>query len=125
MPGEETLLSQSCRPQSAVLQELDYKSSSVLGLAQTWPQAAGVLPSAEDWFDWQGDQPLHTPMDQLTIYEMHVRGFTQHASSGSSAPGEGRGHAAAPGARILLLYQGACQGHHAAQMRNSNAPGET
>eukprot|EP00891_Asterochloris_glomerata_P003947 jgi/Astpho2/3947/e_gw1.00063.17.1_t len=67
--------------------ELDYKSSSVLGLAQTWPQAAGVLPSAEDWFDWQGDQPLHTPMDQLTIYEMHVRGFTQHASSGSSAPG--------------------------------------
>ena len=84
-----TLLPRSCSAHSAALQKLDYKSSSVLGLAQTWPQAGGVLPSAEDWFDWQGDQPLHTPMDQLTIYEMHVRGFTQHTSSGSRAPGQG------------------------------------
>ncbi len=41
----------------------------------------------KDDFDW-GDckQPL-TPMEDLIIYEMHVRGFTQDASSGVEFPG--------------------------------------
>jgi len=34
-----------------------------------------------------GDRPLRTPMEQLVIYEMHVRGFTQDDSSNVSAPG--------------------------------------
>lgn len=65
-------------------------SSPILGLARTWPQAAGVLPSGEedDVFDWEGDVPLNTPMSELVIYECHVRGFTQHTSSGVSSPGE-------------------------------------
>lgn len=33
-------------------------------------------------FDWQGDRPLNLPMEELVVYEMHVRGFTQDASSG-------------------------------------------
>lgn len=37
---------------------------------------------AFDDFDWQDDHPLETPMKDLIIYEMHVRGFTKHASSG-------------------------------------------
>ena len=32
-------------------------------------------------YDWQGDRPLSTPAREV-IYEMHVRGFTAHASSG-------------------------------------------
>ena len=40
-----------------------------------------------DDFDWQGDRPLETPMEDLVIYEMHVRGFTRHASSGVKFPG--------------------------------------
>lgn len=33
-------------------------------------------------FDWEGDRPLEIPLEELVIYEMHVRGFTQHPSSG-------------------------------------------
>ena len=33
-------------------------------------------------YDWEGDKPLETPLEDLVIYEMHVRGFTQDASSG-------------------------------------------
>jgi isoamylase len=35
-------------------------------------------------YDWEGDTPLHTPASRTIIYEMHVRGFTQHPSSGVS-----------------------------------------
>jgi isoamylase len=40
-----------------------------------------------DDFDWEGDRPLNVPMEDLVIYETHVRGFTRHPSSGVSAPG--------------------------------------
>ena len=33
-------------------------------------------------YDWEGDMPLKRPSSQTIIYEMHVRGFTRHASSG-------------------------------------------
>ena len=33
-------------------------------------------------YDWEGDKPLELPMRDLVIYEMHVRSFTQDASSG-------------------------------------------
>ena len=33
-------------------------------------------------YDWEGDRPLHHPSSRTIIYEMHVKGFTQHPSSG-------------------------------------------
>jgi glycogen operon protein len=33
-------------------------------------------------YDWEGDVPLHRPSARTVIYEMHVRGFTRHPSSG-------------------------------------------
>jgi isoamylase len=33
-------------------------------------------------YDWEGDVPLQRPSSQTIIYEMHVRGFTRHPSSG-------------------------------------------
>ena len=33
-------------------------------------------------YDWEGDIPLRRPSSRTIIYEMHVRGFTRHASSG-------------------------------------------
>ena len=33
-------------------------------------------------YDWEGDTPLYHPFSQTIIYEMHVRGFTRHLSSG-------------------------------------------
>jgi glycogen operon protein len=33
-------------------------------------------------YDWEGDAPLCLPSARTIIYEMHVRGFTRHPSSG-------------------------------------------
>lgn len=33
-------------------------------------------------YDWQGDKPLNIPHSDLIIYEMHLRSFTRHVSSG-------------------------------------------
>jgi isoamylase len=33
-------------------------------------------------YDWEGDVPLRHPSPRTIIYETHVRGFTQHSSSG-------------------------------------------
>jgi isoamylase len=33
-------------------------------------------------YDWEGDAPLHQSSARTIIYEMHVRGFTRHPSSG-------------------------------------------
>ncbi|MBA0781055.1 hypothetical protein Gotri_002014, partial [Gossypium trilobum] len=38
-------------------------------------------------FDWEGDLPLRHPDRDLIIYEMHVRGYTRHESSGTKFPG--------------------------------------
>ena len=35
-------------------------------------------------YDWEGDVPLQLPASRTIIYEMHVRGFTRHPSSGVS-----------------------------------------
>ncbi|CRX38218.1 glycogen debranching protein [Estrella lausannensis] len=45
------------------------------------------LVRAHKEFDWQGDKQLQIPRKDLVIYEMHVRGFTQHPSSKVKHPG--------------------------------------
>jgi isoamylase len=40
-------------------------------------------------YDWEGDRPLRIPYSRSVIYEMHVGGFTHHASS--NLPEEQRG----------------------------------
>jgi isoamylase len=40
-----------------------------------------VDPSA---YDWEGDVPLRRPSSRTIVYEMHVKGFTKHPSSGVS-----------------------------------------
>jgi isoamylase len=41
----------------------------------------------DDLFDWAGDRHLRRPLADTVIYEMHVRGFTQHPSSRVEHPG--------------------------------------
>lgn len=45
----------------------------------------------EDDFDWEGDRPLNIPLENSIIYEMHIRGYTCHESSGVEHPGTYRG----------------------------------
>jgi isoamylase len=40
-----------------------------------------------DDFDWEGDSPLETNDEDLVIYEMHVRSFTQSETSGAKFKG--------------------------------------
>jgi isoamylase len=40
-------------------------------------------------YDWEGDTPLCRPSARTIIYEMHVRGFTRHPSSGISEKSRG------------------------------------
>ena len=38
-------------------------------------------------FDWEGDRPLETPIEDLVVYEAHARGLTRDPSSGVKFPG--------------------------------------
>jgi glycogen operon protein len=40
-----------------------------------------------DDFDWEADRPLEIPIEDLLIYEMHVRGFTRDPSSNTKHGG--------------------------------------
>ena len=46
---------------------------------------------ADEEFDWGLEHPLSVPLADSVIYEMHVRGFTRHPSSGVAHPGTFRG----------------------------------
>jgi glycogen operon protein len=45
----------------------------------------GCLPSND--YDWEGDAPPLTSVGDTIIYELHVRGYTVHSSSGTKHPG--------------------------------------
>ena len=40
-------------------------------------------------YDWEGDTPLRRPSSRTIVYEMHVRGFTRHPSSGVAETARG------------------------------------
>ena len=49
-----------------------------------------VVPKAivvDDAFDWQGVRSPERGLEELVIYEVHVKGFTAHPSSGVRSPG--------------------------------------
>ena len=54
-----------------------------------WQHAMKSVVADPHGFDWQGDRPLQRPARETVIYELHVRGFTAHASSGVAAPRAG------------------------------------
>lgn len=61
------------------------KAYSRLAAGQPGDNAASAMKSVvvdASKFDWEGDVPLNRPSSRTIIYEMHVRGFTQHPSSG-------------------------------------------
>jgi isoamylase len=57
--------------------------SDELGLRHTTRRSV-YLPRS---FNWQEDAPHLTPLEDSIIYEVHVRGFTCHPSSGVRHPG--------------------------------------
>ena len=70
---------------------LDIYAKAVTGQS-VWgvPKKKDVFYKArvvQDNFDWGAEPFPQIPMEDLVIYEMHVRGFTKHVSSGVSCPG--------------------------------------
>lgn len=70
---------------------LDIYAKAVTGQSQ-WgrPRKKGAFYKArvvKDDFDWGRNRNPRIPMEDLIIYEMHVRGFTRHGSSGVEYPG--------------------------------------
>jgi glycogen operon protein len=64
--------------------------SPALDLSFDTRDSGAIVPKAvviDDAFDWQGDAPPKIPFEALFIYEVHVKGFTAHESSGVKQPG--------------------------------------
>ncbi len=84
---------------------LGFESSPAAPKSNRAGHAAGSLSTSErrsaaripkcvvidDSFDWQGDRPLNYPLRKSVIYEVHVKGFTAHPSSGVEHPGTYQG----------------------------------
>ncbi len=71
---------------------LDPYARVLSGGAKWGTYKAGTAPLrhsvvTENHFDWAEDQPLNLPLVDSIIYEMHVRSFTRHPSSGVANPG--------------------------------------
>lgn len=62
----------------------------VWGVTPDWDRAYPhrARPVLDD-FDWQDDTPLETPIEDLVIYEAHVRSLTRHPSSGVKGSSSG------------------------------------
>ena len=58
-----------------------YRQTAIREGDNNVPAWKGVVVDSSD-YDWEGDVPLCRPSAQTIIYEMHVRGFTRHPSSG-------------------------------------------
>ncbi len=56
------------------------KTSSTWGDREFPYSPLGALQPPDE-FDWEGDKPLNIPLNELVVYEMHVRGFTCDSSS--------------------------------------------
>jgi isoamylase len=59
-----------------------YDRSAARRVGDNAASAMKSVVAKSDGYDWEGDQPLRRPFEQTIIYELHVRGFTRHPSSG-------------------------------------------
>lgn len=65
-------------------------NSTVRDLSKDGRDNTFIVPKSivvDDHFDWEGDVPPDIPLEALIIYEVHLKGFTAHRSSGVKHPG--------------------------------------
>ena len=60
----------------------DYRRDAAVGAGDNSGFAMKSVVVDPSAYDWEGDAPLRRPSAQTIVYEMHVRGFTRHPSSG-------------------------------------------
>jgi glycogen operon protein len=79
--GEKLLLDPYARA-VAVPPGYDRKAAAVARRGDNAATAMKGVVVDPSRYDWEGDRPLHRDTERSVIYELHVRGFTRHASSG-------------------------------------------
>jgi glycogen operon protein len=65
-------------------------NSPVRDLSKDRRDNTSLVPKSivvDDHFEWQGDTSPDIPLHELIIYEVHLKGFTAHPSSGVGNPG--------------------------------------
>jgi isoamylase len=60
----------------------NYSRESAQGKGDNAAYAMKSVVVDPSLYDWEGDTPLRRPSSQTIVYEMHVKGFTRHPSSG-------------------------------------------
>jgi isoamylase len=60
----------------------DYRPDAARQPGDNAPTAMKSVVVDTAAYDWEGDSPLRRPSARTIIYEMHLRGFTRHPSSG-------------------------------------------
>jgi glycogen operon protein len=66
-----------------------YSRDAAGGDGDNTPRAMKSVVVDPSTYDWEGDLPLNNPSSRTVVYEMHVRGFTMHPSSGVSGATRG------------------------------------
>ena len=66
----------------AIARPEDYSRVSAGQPGDNTPTAMKSVVADTSLYDWEGDAPLQRPYSETIIYEMHLAGFTRHASSG-------------------------------------------
>jgi isoamylase len=96
--GDKLLLDPSAR---AVTGHLIYDRRAAAAAGDNTARALRSVVVDPTLYDWEGDTPLPRPPGREVIYELHVRGFTAHASS--DVPAAQRGTYAGLAARAGYL----------------------
>jgi glycogen operon protein len=66
----------------AVAVPKNYSREAARQMGDNMGSSMKSVVTAPHAYDWEGDEPLKRPWSRTIIYEMHVRGFTAHSSSG-------------------------------------------
>ncbi len=68
---------------------LDIYARAITGQSKWAEKNSGIYKArvVRNTFDWGEDDNPKIPMSDLVIYELHIRGYTRHPSSGVTAPG--------------------------------------
>jgi glycogen operon protein len=66
----------------AIVSPKNYSRQAAIDPGNNCEQAMKCVVTPKDNYDWEGDEPLKIPYSESIIYELHVKGFTQHESSG-------------------------------------------
>ena len=60
----------------------NYSRQAAIDPGDNCGQAMKGVVTPPDTYDWEGEEPLNIPYSESIIYELHVKGFTKHESSG-------------------------------------------